>query len=458
MKKILLSLLAVALIAMPAYASVQNIKVSGDVESTYLYRNNFDLGYNTQSSDEYQSLFITHTRLRVDADLTDNVAATVALINERVWTVTTQANSDIDLNLAYVTLREMLYSPLTVVVGRQDFRYGNSLIIDSAGPNNGANTDSALNTIAEDMSKQSAFDAIRAILDYNPLTVEMAWVELNPGHTGLATTELDKRLYGINATYEFGDEMDSVVEAYIWKQVDKSGQGGLGDKADIILVKGLRGSINPIDRLNLQLEWAMQTGNKEVSSSVFRKRRAHIVQALASYQLPLLEEYKPVAMYAFTKATGDTSNSTDSGYYTGWDPLYENQAGGKIYNTLFPMTNFIIHEFSLSAVPFEDITAQLSLSGLWLEREYDTDNDSALVIQSPDQNLSASGNGNNLDTKADATMLGKEFDIKLTYDYTEDVQLGANIGWFWPGSVFRISDSENRNQAKQFLLNCLVKF
>jgi len=455
MKKILLSLLAVALIAMPAYASVQNIKVSGDVESTYLYRTNFDLGRDTAGSDEYQSLFLTHTRLRVDADLTDNVAATVALINERAWNVNDSASSDIDLNLAYVTLREMLYSPLTVVIGRQDFRYGNSLIIDSRGPNNSAPTDSALDSIAEDMSKQSAFDAIRAILDYNPLTVELALVELNPGHTGLATTEDDAKLYGINASYEFGDDMDSVMEAYIWKKIDKTAQGTLGDKADITLVKGLRGSISPTERLNLQLEWAMQTGNKDLGSSIFRKRRAHIVQALASFQLPLLEDYSPVAMYSFTKATGDNSMETDdSGYYTAWDPLYENQAGGKIYNTLFNMSNFILHEVTLSAVPIEDLTAKVSLASLWLERQYDADNQMAL--NQPDSGTA--GVTGYIDSKADASHLGKEFDIGLTYDYTEDVQLGANIGWFFPGSVFRLSDSENRNAAKQFLLNCLVKF
>ncbi len=456
MKKILLSLLAVALFAMPAYASVQNIKVSGDVESSYLYRTNFDFGLNSDNSDEAQSLFITQTRLRVDADLTDNVAATVALINERVWNGTaTTSSTDIDLNLAYVTLREMLYSPLTVVIGRQDFRYGNSLIIDSAGPNNAAPGDSGLNNVAEDMSKQSAFDAVRAILDYNPLTVELAFVELNPGHTTLATTEDDAKLYGINASYEFGDDMDSMMEAYIWKKVDKSSQDTLGDKADTILVKGLRGAISPTERLSLQLEWAMQTGNKDLGSGIARKRRAHIVQALASFQLPILEEYAPVAMYGFTKATGDNSmNNDDSGYYTAWDPLYENQAGGKIYNTLFSMSNFIIHELSLSAVPIEDVTAKVSLASLWLERQYDEDNHVAL--NQPDS--STANVTGYIDSKADASHLGKEFDIDLTYDYTEDVQLGASVGWFFPGSVFRLSDSENRNAAKQFLMNCLVKF
>ena len=32
-----------------------------------------------------QNVFITQTRLRVDADLSDNVSTTVGLINERAW-------------------------------------------------------------------------------------------------------------------------------------------------------------------------------------------------------------------------------------------------------------------------------------------------------------------------------------------------------------------------------------
>ena len=111
--------LMVALVAVPAFASVQNVKVSGSIDTTYLFRDNFDLGADV-IGDEQQSLFITQTTLQVDADLTDQVSATVALINERAWDQAegTADDTDVDLNLAYVTLREMLYSPLTVVVGR----------------------------------------------------------------------------------------------------------------------------------------------------------------------------------------------------------------------------------------------------------------------------------------------------------------------------------------------------
>ena len=49
---------------------------------------------------------------------------------------TTDQNTDVQLYLASVTMRELLYSPLTVTVGRQVFNYGNGLIMGDGGVNN----------------------------------------------------------------------------------------------------------------------------------------------------------------------------------------------------------------------------------------------------------------------------------------------------------------------------------
>src|SRR3989338_7612035 len=112
-KLIVLAVLMVALCAMPAFASVQNIKISGDVDSTYLLRNGFDLGspgnadkLNDRIGDLVQSIFITQTRVRVDADLTDNVQAVVGLLNERAWNEDANADANVDVNLAYVRSEE----------------------------------------------------------------------------------------------------------------------------------------------------------------------------------------------------------------------------------------------------------------------------------------------------------------------------------------------------------------
>ena len=131
LRKLTLAIAAVALLASPAFAAVQNVKVSGKIDSSYIYRDRFDLGSQVNNNRRNQSFGLTQTLLRVDADLSDNVQATVQLLNERAWggsTIeVTDTNSDtftidggrnvVDINLAYVTLREFLYSPLTVVLG-----------------------------------------------------------------------------------------------------------------------------------------------------------------------------------------------------------------------------------------------------------------------------------------------------------------------------------------------------
>jgi len=153
MKKLLVAAIMVVL-ATPAFAAIQNVKVSGDITTSYIDRSNFDLGL-TEGNDivnhEYvggesesstwnpiglkkQGVFITQTRLRVDADLSDNVSTEVGLINERAWNAengygsssinpsstgnlaTDALDTNVQLYLATLTLREFLYSPLTVEI------------------------------------------------------------------------------------------------------------------------------------------------------------------------------------------------------------------------------------------------------------------------------------------------------------------------------------------------------
>ncbi len=456
-KTIVLAMLVVAFAAMPALASVQNVKVGGSIDSTWLYRENFDLGANI-IGDEVQNLFITQTMLTVDADLTDNVSTSVCLINERAWSEKDTTNSDIDIHLAFVTLREMLYSPLTVVVGRQAFHYGNSFIVDSSGTNNSAPGDSGINNIAEDLTKQTALDAIRLIFDYEPLSLELLFAKASSNTNTLVNDDSDDvDLYGVNAGYELGDSFNTQVEAYFFAKTDKStdGTGGsTNSKADTVYVPGLRASTKPIEGLNVQAEVAWQRGNRVVSTSLGAlqnaKREAMGGQFIANYQVPVLEEYKPVAQYVYTYVSGD-SNPNDRGYssqassnrYTAWDPMYESQGGGTIYNAIYNLSNAHIHAISLQGNPIEDVTTKVTWAGLWLDKKIGSGTNATFALVQPD-----SGN-------ADATMaynaseedLGYEIDWDTIYDYTEDVQIGASFGWYVPGDVFTAANNDVASQA-----------
>src|SRR3989338_8163261 len=264
MKRILLALLLVALIAMPAFASVQNVKVSGNVSSSWLIRNDFTFGARGEGVKEFgQNLLFTQAIVGVDADLTDNVSAKVELLNEKAWTEETDDNSDFDVNYAYMKAREFLNSAFSIIIGRQPLNYGNSLIVGRLGPNHGnAITAGGLNSVAEDFSKRTHYDAIRGIIDYDPLTVDLVYAKINANTlVGNGNQEDDVDLYGINANWKLGDERNSEVEGYVFTKIDQSLQeGALHEKADKVFTPGIRVASNPIDGLWTSAEVAWQRG------------------------------------------------------------------------------------------------------------------------------------------------------------------------------------------------------
>ncbi|HPB68077.1 MAG TPA: hypothetical protein PKU74_04120, partial [Candidatus Omnitrophota bacterium] len=289
MKKLGLTLLAVALMALPAAASVQNIKVSGDVDSTWMVRDQFDLGAQgvvTNDKQFYQNMLLTQTRLRIDSDLTDNVSATVGLINERVWGEDgedTYGDNVVDLNLAYVTLREMLYSPLTVVIGRQNFVYGNAFVISSGGMSD--ELSGSLKSVPGDMTKRNAADAVRMIFDYSPLTIDVVAAKVDSNNLlGVGSQDDDIDLFGVNANWELGDNSGTVLESYFWARIDQSVKDdALGVKADTVYMPGVHIAANIMDSLSVSAELAYQFGNKNYGTAQSADRKAAGAQLIANY-------------------------------------------------------------------------------------------------------------------------------------------------------------------------------
>src|SRR3989338_1531242 len=207
--KALIVLALAALIVSPAYAETQNVKVSGSVDAYWFYRENFDLRYNndvgvapansgaatydhgaagsiTQKS-EADSYFRSNTQIEVAADLTDNVSTVINIVNQRDWNANSPGGAgndtdefDINLDLAYVQMKEIFYSPLTLTIGSQDLWFGSGFIV---GSNNWAWVVGATATQATEYSVTTAFDAVRATLDFNPWTVDFVYskrIEADP--------------------------------------------------------------------------------------------------------------------------------------------------------------------------------------------------------------------------------------------------------------------------------------
>jgi len=509
MKKLLVAALMVVL-ASPAFAAIQNVKVSGDITTTFVDRNNFDLGQTGQTEyaatypNEFvfsspegtandfnpiglkkQNVFITQTRLRVDADLSDNVSTEVGLINERAWNAentpvaagstpassslsnTSNLDTNVQLYLATLTLREFLYSPLTLTIGRQVFAYGNGLILGNGGVINQGTGN--LQYIDQDLTERTAYDGITATLDYKPLTISMIYFKNNQAtvNGSLITDKTSSDVYGIDAAYQLSDPMSTLVEGYLFTRINgdqnNSAFNGIAPttKGDTLYVPGLRASTNPTKDLNVQGEVAWQLGNHPVQplggNQINEHRDAFAAQFLATYTVPVMTKYKPVVNAAYTYVSGDKNavvnydadHTTSAKTYSAWDPFNETQGSGTIYRSLFPLTNMSIISAGASVNPLEDVTTAFTWSNLWASDSYGLEN--PLAIFQPD----GGANFYYPLTKKDRRGLGNEYDVNITYNYTEDVTFGVILGWYVPGSAL---SSANKDVASEALANVAVTF
>ncbi|MFH1441525.1 MAG: alginate export family protein [Candidatus Omnitrophota bacterium] len=407
-----------------AYAEVQNVRVSGDINAWYQMR---DLALTDAGKDQ---AFASIARVRVDADLTDNISATVRLLNERYWGNETElparngtdniTSTEVSIDLAFVTVKEFLYSPLTVTVGRQDLRFGNAMIIGDPDTNNQATTASAFGgaTRDPDLSARKAFDAIRATLDYDPLRIDAIYSQVSEG---TLTGHDDTTLYGINANYALDDK--TTIEGYYFgKYIGRNNTAFVpNNKPDRVDVLGARIATMPIDNLTFQLEGAYQMGKRvNVASAINASRNAWAVETGAEYLFQDVK-YTPSLAAGYAYFTGQKEDDTK--HCRAWDPMYEDQKYGDIANALFDQSNIHVAVMSSSMKATEDITLMASGYGFWWDKKFNSND----VVTS---------RRNNTLVMKPRKYAGTELDLKAVYDYTEDVQFSLLSGILWPGGSF----------------------
>jgi len=297
----------VAFFAVSAYAETQNVKVSGDLAIRAFFRDNL---YGAQSfngspnervdtetgaavatregtSRPNSQWFMSTTELQIDADLTDNVSTCIRLLNQRDWNAAkshglaqgTQRVSSIgsggyghasagtyggagyfddpnefavDLELAYVTLKNFIYSPLTVTIGRQNLWFGKGFIV---GANQRVRNAEFYGVngypqpiSAPEYTAQNAFDSVKAVLDFDPWTISTIYSKIWQNDIR-SDDGLD--LWGTNVGYKF-DAYKGEAEGYWFYKRDKQVQPWIDiDQSNDVNTIGLRGGFDPIDIVTL---------------------------------------------------------------------------------------------------------------------------------------------------------------------------------------------------------------
>ena len=476
-RRIGLGLCLVALagfVALPAFAAVQNVKISGDINVSGVARSNLDLDKSSSvansvgvnSNQDNQSDFLSITRVKVDADLTDNVSTSVRLLSERNWngdsTSGTTANrnigltaagvagdeNDIDLDLASITLREFMTPALTLTVGRQELRFGNGWIVGDPDTNGLA----LGSELAEgDLSSRKAFDAIRARLDYNPLVLDIFYAKIAEN---VSTLNDDTTLGGINAGYELNANTN--LEGFIFSKVRgvagltaaatgvinvDSGLGNSFDTAkqatDVVNTVGARVVNKSVKNLTLDGQVAYQFGtynpkldpNARFVSATDKAetsaRSAWGTEVVAVYDLKdvsMVSKYEPSLTGVYVYLSGEGRDKVGNKTYKGWDGMYEDQTFGHLINAVMGFSNVHLAGLSLKAKPASDLTAKLDYISGWFAKRYPEGRAVALSGVSGARQF----------TMGKTPHFGQEIDLTLNYDYTEDVQLSLLGGVLLP--------------------------
>jgi hypothetical protein len=433
-KRILLiaAVLSLALLG-SAFAAVENIKVSGDIGEQYVARD-LSLGGTAHNQYDSESYLLSQVRLRFDADLTENVSGVVRLLDERTWGEEDSYgdNSEINLDLGYIQLKEFLYQPLTIIVGRQLLRYGSALIVGDPDTNQVVGTTSITNRRFGDLSLRKSFDAVRAILDFSPWTIDAIYSKVREPHTYIHD---NVDLWGINANYQWGS-FQGVSELYYFGAQNNRNNvtyefvsTQVPENQDITHVFGGRTQFNPIEKLTLGLEGAYQFGDIQVAgaSAPAQQLSSWAVEANAEYRF--MTKYNPIIGLNYVYLRGN--DDLDDKYQTGWDPMFEDQSLGEIFNILFPNSNIQTASVRGSMMPREDIT--LGVAYIWGRLA-----DKLTTSTTYNPTLSANWyNSNTYDINGLEGVLGSEVDAYALYDYTEDVQLKLTGAWFMPGDFFQ---------------------
>ena len=485
-----LCVLALALcVTASVYAETQSVKVSGDLTMRGIYRNDYSMisqvneapagtGTRVGIDGTDQSWAMTVAAVQVDADLTDNVTTVIRLLNQRDWNVMhseditvgtslapggqggyiPNANEfDVMVDLAYVQLKNFIYSPLTLTIGRQNLWFGRGFIVGANQQNPGNNT-SNTNTIqgagaqggnlaAPEYTGINSFDAIKAVLDFDPWTITGIYSIIEENSIQ-ARDNVD--LWGLNVGYKF-NKYNGEAEAYWFYKADRDVQlfSAIKDNSNDVHTFGVRGSFDPISWITVAGEGAVQggqyVGNMSQDSSRDRLAMALDFSAEARYFTDKFA-WKPKfgAEYIYYSGNKPESNEAHAnGIYNGWDPMFRGKYDsairefvGKFYaDARYPVrpgfTQSVADDsrtdqhqivFLGSVQPMDSLTLKANYNLFWNDRAY-TETD-------PTQNSS----GQSFDKTLG--FVGQELDLSANWDYTEDVSFGLLAGWFIPGEVY----------------------
>ncbi|MCM8816364.1 MAG: alginate export family protein [Candidatus Omnitrophica bacterium] len=422
MKKLMTILAAIMLVGLvvPAFSAVENVKVGGDIVVKGIYRNNFDFTKKIGANGDGESYLYTGARVYVSAELSDNVSALVRFINERDWSFTGRS---IDIDLAYVKVSDLVVPGLNLTVGRQEIQIGDGLVVGSLY--NAANA--AAGSRYYDYGLQKAFDAIK--VDYAFTAAPVTVTAFKAKISELYNMPQDSDLYGLDVPIK---AENVAVNPYYVRYISQNGKATL-DTA------GIRATWNPMEALALSGEYAKQFGsNKAAAGNPDYQGWALVLGASYKFDTNMA----PVISAMYADFSGQKATSTD---VKQWVPVFPSNIASRVGKIAYPAL------FSDGEGAF-DIGGGSGVRVLKL----------GLGLQ-PAEKIGLSLDWFNLTAKETPAgvkdSVGNEIDLGMTYQYSEDLSFGLDLGYFITGKYIEntVGNTNDKN-AWQAIATMRVAF
>lgn len=413
-----------------AFAEVQNVKVSGDLGAYYLNRQNLYFQTNTADEDD---AFASIGRIKIDANLTDNVDVSFRLLNERVWGTATNAaagtnvsDTEVDVDTAYMSFKDFMKDtigvPLTLVVGRQNIKIGSGLLVGAAGTNQHNETQFPVG--AGDLSARSAFDAIVGVWAVVPeLTLTTGFVKASEGSV---VEGQDTDVFVVDGAYTFGEDFKNFVLGGTYALAH--------NRKDDVSNYGIRGALAPMENLSVDGEYVLQTMRTDGAGTYYdqqhKSKSADAWRIAATLGLPDV---------VWAPSVGADVASLSSK----WNTMHESWSPADLANLIFQNTNMRVIGATVTAKPMDAMMLKLRYANF-------------KARQAVGASYTSLGLGSHVyTTVAGKKELGSEIDLAMLYDYTEDVQFGLCYGRLMPGKAFNEAE---RKTASQVLGSMKVTF
>jgi hypothetical protein len=348
-----------------------------------------------------------------------------------------------------VTLKNFIYSPLTVSIGRQNLWFGKGFIVGAnqrmrnAAAFGNINVGAAMPLSAPEYTAQNSFDSIKTVLDFDPWTLTGIYSKVW-GNSIQADDGVD--LWGANVGYKF-DSYKGEAEGYWFykrdKQVKTYNWVNSGGSANDVNTIGLRGSFDPIDIVTLYAEFAGQFGSY-AGNQLQGNNRARVAGALdVGGECRYFTDkwaWKPKMGAEFIWYSGNEAEDVQtngSGQYHGWDPMFRGKSDSLI-------REYIGRYYYSATYPF-------SAANYYNSADASFQNQYQMILSGslqPMDSLKLTGNMNmfwnqyayRASMAKSGGYIGTELDMGATWDYTEDVSFNLVMGYFMPGEVYTVRD------------------